>query len=240
MKSISFAICAYNEEKYIGDTLRSIIDNAPQNLLEIIVVDNASTDNTSAAALAFPNVKVVHEPKKGLTRARQAGLMAATGDLLACVDADTHVSKEWFEILNREFEKDPKVVCLSGPYEFYDLPGSKIILGLLMKGWYKVARFIALFTGYLVQGGNFVAKRQSLLDIGGFDTQIEFYGEDTNIARRLHEVGRVKFLSSFSAKSSARRLNAHGLLKLSYLYGANFISEILFKKPATKQHKDFR
>ncbi len=240
MKTISFAICAYNEEKYIGDTLRAIIECASENLLEIIVINNASTDKTAEVSSTFPNVKVVKENRKGLTYARQAGLTAAKGDLLACVDADTHVSKEWFEILNREFEKDPKLVCLSGPYEFYDLPNSKVFLGLLMKVWYKGAQFIALFTGYLVQGGNFVAKRQALLDIGGFDTAIEFYGEDTNIARRLHNVGKVKFLSSFKAQSSARRLNAHGLIKLSYLYGANFISEILFKKPATKQHKDFR
>lgn len=240
MKTISFAICAHNEEKYIGPTLQSIINCAPPNVLEIIVINNASSDNTAQAASAFPNVRVVDEPKKGLTRARQAGLMAAKGDLLACVDADTHVSKEWFEILNREFEKDSSLVCLSGPYEFYDLPGSKIFLGVLMKIWYKVAQFIALFTGYLVQGGNFVAKRQALLDIGGFDTKIEFYGEDTNIARRLHEVGRVKFLSSFKAQSSARRLNAHGLFKLMYLYGANFISEVFFKRPVTKQYKDFR
>src|SRR4051812_44394345 len=116
MKSISFAICAHNEKKYIGDTLRSIIECAPQNPLEIIVINNASTDNTAKVASAFPNVRVVDEPKKGLTRARQAGLVAATGELLACVDADTHVSKKWFEILNREFEKDPALVCLSGPF----------------------------------------------------------------------------------------------------------------------------
>jgi GxxExxY protein len=238
--TISFAICAHNEEKYIGPTIQSILDCMPENVLEILVINNASTDNTASVASAFPKVRVVDEPVKGLTRARQAGLKAASGDLLACVDADTHVTKEWFEILNREFEKDSSLVCLSGPYEFYDLPGSKMFLGLLMKIWYKIAQFIAIFTGYLVQGGNFVAKKEALEKIGGFDTNIEFYGEDTNIARRLHEVGKVKFMSSFSAQSSARRLNAHGLFHLAYLYGANFLSEVVLKRPVTKKYKDFR
>src|SRR5207302_647488 len=85
--NISVVIPAYNEEKYIGQTLESVISNAPENLLEIIVVNNASTDKTSAIASAFPKVKVVDEPKKGLTRARQAGLNAAQGDVLAYIDA---------------------------------------------------------------------------------------------------------------------------------------------------------
>src|SRR6185295_6274824 len=119
---ISIVIPAYNEEKFIGDTLRSITESATENLLEIVVVNNASTDKTAEVASAFPKVRVVNEEKKGITRARQAGLMAAQGEVLSYIDADTRVNTEWFKILNEEFAKDPGLVCLSGPYEYYDLP----------------------------------------------------------------------------------------------------------------------
>jgi len=85
--TISVVIPAYNEEKCIGACLENVIKYAPDNLKEIVVVNNASTDKTAEIASKFPKVRVVFEPDKGLTKARQAGLMAAEGDLVAYVDA---------------------------------------------------------------------------------------------------------------------------------------------------------
>jgi glycosyltransferase involved in cell wall biosynthesis len=88
---ISFVIPAHNEEAYVGKCLDSIfreLKKAPVDA-EVIVVDNASTDGTREVAQKYPGVKVISEPIKGLTRARRAGFLAATGDLIANVDADT-------------------------------------------------------------------------------------------------------------------------------------------------------
>jgi len=235
--TISVVIPAHNEEKYIGRTLECVVENAPSNLLEIIVVNNASTDNTARVAAAFPKVRVVNETKKGITQARQAGLNASNGELVACVDADTWLSKQWFEILNREFEQDSNLVCLSGPYWYREFSPFK---NFFVQLWYLVAKFIAVFTGYLVQGGNFVVKRQALLKAGGFDTSIAFYGEDTDIAQRMHGMGKVKFLMSFRAASSARRIIEEGFLKIGWTYAINFFSIIFSKKPTTKNYKDIR
>src|SRR5689334_1513313 len=73
---LSVVIPAYNEEKYIGACLDELITTAGSDIYEIIVVDNASTDRTAAVARKYKGVKVVREDRKGLTRARQAGLMA--------------------------------------------------------------------------------------------------------------------------------------------------------------------
>jgi len=59
---------------------------------EILVVDNASTDNTGAVASAIPGVHVIDEPRKGLVIAREAARRAATSDVLAYVDADCRVA----------------------------------------------------------------------------------------------------------------------------------------------------
>jgi glycosyltransferase involved in cell wall biosynthesis len=90
--TLSIVIPAFNEEKYIGDCLKSCLKFAPANLREIIVVDNASTDRTAEVARGYgPLVRVVSQPKKGLTHARQAGFEAAQGDIMMSIDA-VHVS----------------------------------------------------------------------------------------------------------------------------------------------------
>src|ERR1035441_7653186 len=97
MPRISLVICAHNEEKYIASCLEYAIQSSGWGRLhykrdgfhEIIVIDNASTDRTKEIAEKYPNVRVVREEKKGLTRARQCGYLNAKGDVLAFIDADT-------------------------------------------------------------------------------------------------------------------------------------------------------
>ena len=236
--TLSVVIPAYNEEKYLRDCLQSCMDHAPDSLLEIIVVDNASTDNTTAVAKSFPGVRVISEPRKGLTHARQCGLLAARGDLIAYIDADTRVPADWFHILAREFAEDPGMVCLSGPYDYYDLPEWQRMTVKLY--WNTLARSAYRVTHYMVVGGNFVAKREALQAIGGFDTRIPFYGEDTNIARRLHAAGRVKFLQEFTILTSGRRFREKGFLGNGAVYVANFLSQAVMKKSMTKHYVDVR
>lgn len=236
---LSVVIPAYNEEKYIGACLDELITTAGSDIYEIIVVDNASTDRTAAVAKKYKGVKVVREERKGLTRARQAGLMAAKGELIAYIDADTQVKRGWFHRVIREFEKNPRLVCLSAPYNLYDV--SKWKRMLVWSYWNFLAYpTYRLLMQYMVLGASFVAKRSVLLKIGGFDESVAFYGEDTNIARRLHKVGKVKFMRKAFVNSSARRIEAEGMLKIGLKYGFNFLSEVLRHKPLTKEYKDYR
>lgn len=119
-QTISLIIPAYNEEKYLGACLEATIKNSGGDFLEIIVVDNASTDNTAAIAGSYPNVKVVREERKGLTKARQAGFKASQGEILAYIDADTQMPPNWSKLAKQEFEQNPKLAALSRPYIYYD------------------------------------------------------------------------------------------------------------------------
>src|SRR6185437_8312041 len=95
---LSFVIPAYNEEAYLPACLESILAQT-RNLLpgrvEIIVVNNASSDRTREVAQSFPEVILVDEPHKGLTYARQAGFCASSGELIANVDADSRLPPGW-------------------------------------------------------------------------------------------------------------------------------------------------
>ena len=238
METISVVIPAYNEEDYIGACLKSIDENRTPAVKEVLVIDNASTDRTAEIAARYPGVRVIREQKKGLTRARQCGLEHATGDILAWADADCRVTKKWFMKIEKEFAKDPTLASFSGPYRYYD--GNHLVQWLASSTWVLFAMPTYWIVGFMVLGGNFAARRSALMAIGGFDTSIEFYGEDTNIARRLSKVGPVKFSLSFYNWSSARRFESLGVLKISLIYAKNFLGEVFLKKPATNTYVDVR
>jgi glycosyltransferase involved in cell wall biosynthesis len=233
---ISLIIPAYNEEKYIGECLKSALKNGGE-IFEIIVVNNASTDNTKIVAESFANVKVVDESQKGLTRARQRGLIEAKGDIIAYIDADTKMPSGWVKKINKYFEKDEKTVCISGPYIYYD---QSFIGKILVWIYWLFAYIMYFFVGYMAVGGNFAAKKEALLKIGGFDQNISFYGEDTDIARRLSKVGKVKFFLNLYMYTSARRFKGEGVAQTAAKYVMNFLSEIFRKKPITDDYKDIR
>lgn len=236
---ISLIIPAYNEEKFIGACLDHAIKNSHGIFHEIIVVDNASTDRTAEIAGQFPGVRVVHEPIKGLTRARQRGFEEATGELLAYNDADTQMPEGWTDMMLREFSGKKYITCLSGPYIYYDIPKFHQWL-IKVVFWYLVALPGYWIIGYLVIGGNFVIRRDVVEKMGGFDTSITFYGEDTDIARRASQFGKAKFKYGFAMPTSGRRIAGQGMLTMMYVYVKNYLSEVFFKRPATSEYIDIR
>ncbi len=242
---MSFVVPAYNEEAYLAECIESILRETAglEDLTEIIVVNNASTDGTRAVAERFPGVYVVDEPRKGLTHARQAGFLASSGTLIANVDSDSRLPPWWVERVLREFRRDRELVALSGPLHYYDLSPKQrravwVFYGL---AWvtYAVNRYV-LRVGSMVQGGNFVVTRAALERIGGFNLDISFYGEDTDIARRMHQVGKVLFTFDLKMHSSARRLKHEGMVRMAAKYSLNYLWTTFFKRPYTAEHIDIR
>lgn len=235
--SVSLVIPAYNEEKYIGACLDSVFKNDPERFLEITVVDNASSDRTSEIALQYKGVRVVQEKTKGVQHARQRGFKESTGDIIAFIDADTRMPKGWHEKIIKEFERNPKLVTLSGPYRYYDIsPLRKVVVEM----FYAVSMPVYLLFGYMAIFGNFAIRRDILEKMGGLDTTIVFWGDDTNTVRRAHAFGKTKFSMNFFIYTSGRRLSQEGILKTGWRYATNFFSEIFLKKTPTEEYRSLR
>lgn len=237
---ISFVIPAFNEENYIGDCLRSVVQLCPDPWIhEIIVVDNGSTDRTVEIARSFPTVIVTHEQRKGVTRARQRGLDTATGDLLATIDADTRIDQAWLDHVKKHFAHD-NIVCLVGRYIYYDYNPKQKGLYTPIAWMNKLLLAASQRRAPYALGGNSVYRTSALRAAGGFNTHIDYFGEDSDTLKRLSRHGMIVRNPRFTARSSARRLNSEGFWKMFFLYRINDVVQKITGKPITVAAPDCR
>lgn len=234
---ISFIIPARNEENYIGPTIESILKQPAELVKEIIVVNNNSADNTVKIASSYPSVRVLEETVSGTNITRQRGVDAASGDIVAFVDADNMLPPDWSKIC-LEYLNKPGVVAVSGPYKYYDqnwLANWLSYYGFLVIAYpiYWLVHYV-FRKGSIVLGGNIAARRETLLKVGGLDTRYKFFGDDANTGKKLRSVGKVIFTHRLFSLSSARRYKTHGYFKTLFRYFMNFTWVILFDKPFTK------
>jgi glycosyltransferase involved in cell wall biosynthesis len=241
--TITVIVCAYNEARYLPACLYSLLaQTRPAD--QIIVVDNASTDETGAVARRVPGIGVLHEPTRGLVVARETGRLATGADIVAYVDADCRVPLQWIERIEARFAKSPSTVAITGPYRFYDWDWTGRALIRLYDRLVAPPTHLLVHhsfkLGAILYGGNFAVRREALAAIGGFDRTIEFHGEDTNLGRRLTPIGRILVCAECWVWTSARRYRAMGKRKVFALYVRNFWSEILRHRPADREHLDVR
>jgi len=146
--SISVIVPAYNEEDYLGETLKSI-QRAKEFLLkqraiptEIIVVDNGSTDSTPAIALSS-GANVVKETKHNVARVRNAGASFAKGNLMVFIDADTIVPDELLWRIN-EVMASPS--CFGGAVDT-DYRAAKTLVKTYLQVWRILGKLLGWHRG---------------------------------------------------------------------------------------------
>src|SRR5262245_32673373 len=240
---VSVIVCAHNEARYLAACLYSLLaQTRPPD--EILVINNASTDETRAVAEQIPGVRVVDESRKGLVVARETARHLAAGDVLVYLDADCRAPLTWLARIEARFERDPRLLALSGPYRYYDWDWwGRLLLRAYDFTLAPATQFLVKYLlriGTVFYGGNFAVRRAALERIGGFDTSIEFHGEDTNLGRRLFAEGKVSMFSDCFLYTSARRYVAMGKGKVFRLYIRNFTSELLHHRPKDTTHVDVR
>ena len=236
---ISLIIPAYNEEGHIGPCLASAIANGKGRFKEIIVVNNGSSDRTAEIASTYPGVRVVSETRKGTGHARQTGAEAATGEILAYIDADVSLHDGWVDFIEKIFDRRPKLVFLSGPYRYRRHAGAPYPAWLLNVIWWVTPPFYWI-VGFMGNGGNCVMRAEALKKIGGHDRSIAFYGDDTDLARRFHQIGETLWTLRFYNYTSARRFYEIGVIKTCAKYVINYWWPVLFRRPFSTGHHDLK
>jgi peptidoglycan/xylan/chitin deacetylase (PgdA/CDA1 family)/GT2 family glycosyltransferase len=236
---VSVVIPAHNEEIYLLSCLESIKNQDYAGEYEVIVVDNASTDNTAQIARNW-GAKVVYESKRSPACARQKGAEVATGKIIAFIDADTQAPAHWLSTIVWRFLCEPETVVISGPYAYYDagrIPRiasygnfiSIIIDQLFRKAFNK---------GSAVWGCNFAVRRSALLEVGGFDTSIRFYGEEYELSLRLKKAGKGGIIPRLFVLTSARRLKRIGVVNQYWNWVVDYFSVLFWYKPLSGELED--
>jgi len=181
MASISVVIPLYNKAPHIAKTLESVLrqDSAPD---EIIVVDDGSTDGGDEVVERFVNsgIKLIRQKNQGVSAARNAGVQEAKSEYVALLDADDYWYPNHLSVMRSLINKYPQAALLSTAHiverdgNFYR-PRS-----IYTEGEHGVVAdfFSAYSVGFsLVNSTTACAKRENLLEIGGFPVGVH-RGED--------------------------------------------------------------
>lgn len=232
MNTISVVIPAYNEEKLLPATLKSLaaLDKKPD---EVIVVNGASTDKTVEIARKL-GAKVVTVPHYTIGYSREIGLEKAHGDILVYTDADTIHPKDWL-IKIEETLMRPGVSCVFGTFRVPDGPWwyrfyINIMQPVLNQLYYWVG--IPMATGQ-----NLAFWRKKAIAVGGIPKNFKI-AEDIEIARRLQKVGKVVFRQDLVVVASGRRGNEGW--RLLYRIPKAFFLYFIFRKAHVVGFPDMR
>ncbi|MDB4984011.1 MAG: hypothetical protein JWM20_190 [Patescibacteria group bacterium] len=209
---VSVVIPCYNEEKWIKETVESVLKQDYQDF-EVILVNNASTDKTSEIISSLESeypgkIKTVSEPNKGVSFAREAGRRASKGQIIAQLDADCIVPKNWMRNATALFDS-PTIAAVAGTIDYYDGEW-RLRVGTKISGM-----FLGTFNYFLNRfkkrnicwGANIFMRASALEKIGGYRNGSEFYGEEHDTTSRLLNEGTIRYSGSFEIKTSARRFN---------------------------------
>ena len=225
---ITIVVPAFNEESYLASTLDSIHASTSYLLaranadIELIVVDNNSTDDTAAVARG-KGVTVVHEPVQGIARARNAGARHATGDLLVFVDADVSIPRTLFVKVHAAMS-DP--VCVGGSVHV-DYQPRRLSVRLYLRAWRLLGRLMVM-----AQGATQFCRRSVFEELGGYDEKawigedVDFFWDLKRLAKR--ENREVRFIRSPRVRPSCRRFDKWPLWKT--LVWTNPIFIALFRR----------
>jgi len=204
---LDVVIPTYNRSALLPKALGSLLRaRVPPGLdVRIIAVDNNSTDDTKATIDEFAKqtngrVSYVFEKRQGRSPALNAGIAAATGDLVGFIDDDEEIDEAWYETILSAFTKND-VDFIGGPYvpRFESdvpewLPKSHTAVVGIVDGGDKVVPFDASYPGILM-GGNAVFTRETLRRVGPYSTELGRSGtrllscEDEDMYQRLRAAG---------------------------------------------------
>jgi glycosyltransferase involved in cell wall biosynthesis len=226
---VTVGICVRNGENMLPAALDSILAQTfPQSQIQIIIVDDGSTDNTPQiikryAQLLGDTLKTYKSAWKGLGSARNLIVNRANGEYLLFVDADEILTPQYIEKQVQAMENNPKLGITAGV--FRTLPNN-LILNLEVapnivnqKSYGKPKNFIWK-TEKLIGTGGTTFRTQAIRQVNGFDESIKGAGEDTDLVLRIKKAGWLLQPNSAELYELHGGLSTpHGLWKKYYWYG---------------------
>ena len=186
MPMVSVVICAYNAERTMRPCLESLKKLDYPNF-EVVIVDDGSRDRTAEISMDFPEFRLIRQANKGLSFARNVGMHAARGEIIAYTDSDCVVDPHWLTLMVRSMTENNFDGCGGPNYAPHE------------DGWVEASCaaspgapchvLIAEDRAEHLAGCNMVFTKAALTKVGGFDTQFTAAGDDVDICWRMLDAG---------------------------------------------------
>lgn len=185
---VTIVIPMYNGAGYIQRVLEGVLSQRYEGRMEVIVVDDGSTDNSSDLVRPYVNkgtIRLLEQSNQGAARATNNGIEAASNSIICLVDSDVLLHQNWLAKIMEEF-KDPTVAAVQG---YYKTPKSISIWGRVM-GYDIEKRYDDIQGKYVTQvcTGNTAYRKKALQEAGLFDPNFT-YGYDNDMSYRLVQAG---------------------------------------------------
>ena len=212
---ISIIIPCYNHAHFLGDAIESVLSQT-YNEIEIIVVDDGSTDNTSEIAVQYANVRVISQDNQGLSAARNTGLYACRGKYVVFLDADDRLLPNALEAGLECMTLHPESAFVYGGYALVtdDGPPTQFPASWVEKNHYRAL----LQSNFICMHATVFYKRTVLDSVGGFDTSLkacEDYDLYFRILRKFSVYPHEKIVAEYRRHGSNMSLNPALMLKTS-------------------------
>jgi GT2 family glycosyltransferase len=206
----SVVIPVFDGIRFLAEAIQSVLDQTYQPL-ELIVVDDGSNDGSAAVARSFPGAHVIEQKHAGPGAARNRGIAASTGDMLAFLDADDVMPTDKLELQVGYLNEHPDVGCVLGRQQLFGDAGSPSAAALAP----PLQRHPELQARGSMQPLSVVARRSVFETVGNFVTD---FGEDLDWLCRVWEAGvRVEAIDAVVVRRRVHDKNLTHDLKRSRL-----------------------
>ncbi|MBT5874849.1 MAG: glycosyltransferase [Candidatus Latescibacteria bacterium] len=221
MSFISVIIPFYNVETYIGACLEGLYKQiAPSMPYEIILIDNNSTDTSASIASRFPQAILLSEPRQGAYAARNRGLKAAKGDIMAFTDPDCVPAEDWLTTIETTMASTDVDIVVGS----HSARGAYRALTLFAA--HREARNEYIFTSsdpmlYYGLCNNMVIRKSVFESSGDFEENLR--GSDTRLVRKYldsHHCDSVRYVERLSVRHKETE-SLRGQLHKLYVHGDN-------------------
>lgn len=202
-KKVTVIIPTYNRENELKVCLDALSNQTYKNY-EIIVIDDGSTDGTKKLVKTYKNIKYIYQNNYGPAKARNKGIISATGEILAFTDDDCIPEKDWLKNAVPYFN-NPSIIGVEGitmSSDLYSTPTSIATINLHGKKYSTCNMFY---------------RAEVFKEVGMFDEKFKSaWEEEYELACRILKKGEIKFVDSVKVYHPIRYYNIKSFLKMYF------------------------
>ncbi|MGE0823751.1 MAG: glycosyltransferase [Candidatus Binatia bacterium] len=224
---VSVVVCAYNAERTMEDCLISLEKLSYPNY-EVVVVNDGSTDRTQEICERFGYIRLINQVNKGLSAARNVGIAAATGEIVAFTDSDCVADPDWLSYLVTTFVRSGRP-AVGGP-NFPPPEDTLVPSAVAVSPGGPTHVLVNDEIAEHIPGCNMAFRKEVLEEISGFDPIFRAAGDDVDLCWRLQNQGYEIGFSPAAIVWHFRRNTVNAYLNQQRGYG-KAEAQLYFKHP---------